>query len=67
MHCSNLGAEALAGAIKDYEEKKYGKPESSEKKAQNTKPKSYITCENCDAQNPVTASFCMGCGEKLKS
>jgi nitrogen fixation NifU-like protein len=25
MHCSNLGAEALAKAIENYEEKKYGK------------------------------------------
>ena len=25
MHCSNLGAQALADAIKDYEEKKYDK------------------------------------------
>ena len=24
MHCSNLGAKALAEAIKDYEKKKYG-------------------------------------------
>ena len=28
MHCSNLGAKALAEAIEDYEVKKYGKPES---------------------------------------
>ena len=27
MHCSNLGAEALTEAIKDYERKKSGKPE----------------------------------------
>ena len=28
MHCSNLGAKALAEAIANYEEKKYGKIES---------------------------------------
>ena len=66
MHCSNLGAEALAEAIRDYEERKYGKPEASAKKIKGKKTKQHITCDHCDEQNPVTASFCMGCGEKLK-
>ena len=53
MHCSNLGAKALAEAITDYEQKK------------GERPKRHITCGHCDARNPITASFCMGCGEKL--
>ena len=65
MHCSNLGAKALAEAIKDYEGKKYGKPKSATKQERRKKPKRHITCSHCDAQNPITANFCMSCGEKL--
>ena len=67
MHCSNLGAKALAEAIEDYEEKKYGIPKSTTKQKKRKKPKRHITCGHCDARNPITASFCMSCGEKLNS
>jgi len=66
MHCSNLGAQALSEAIKDYEEKKYGKAESTTKATKRGKSKKYIICSQCNAQNPVTARFCMSCGEELK-
>jgi len=65
MHCSNLGAKALAEAIADYEEKKYGKPKSATKQTKRKRPKRHITCGHCDARNPITANFCMSCGEKL--
>jgi nitrogen fixation NifU-like protein len=65
MHCSNLGAKALAEAITDYEHKKDGKPKSPAKEAKKKRPKRHVTCDHCDARNPVTAKFCMSCGEKL--
>jgi nitrogen fixation NifU-like protein len=65
MHCSNLGAKALAEAIEDYEGKKYGKQKSATKKKKGKKPKRHITCGHCDTKNPITANFCMSCGEKF--
>jgi nitrogen fixation NifU-like protein len=66
MHCSNLGAKALAEAIEDYEGKKYGKQKPTTKKKKKKKPKRRITCGHCDTKNPITANFCMSCGEKLE-
>jgi nitrogen fixation NifU-like protein len=65
MHCSNLGAKALAEAIQDYEGKKYGKPRHATKQKKGEKLKTRITCGHCDTKNPITANFCMSCGEKL--
>jgi nitrogen fixation NifU-like protein len=65
MHCSNLGAKALSEAIADYEEKKYGMPLSERNQAKGKKPKRYIKCSHCEAQNPITANFCMSCGERI--
>jgi len=65
MHCSNLGAEALTEAIKDYESKKYGKPKSVTKSTEENEPETDIACSHCNTENPVTAKFCMSCGEKL--
>jgi len=67
MHCSNLGAQALNEAIKDYEEKKQGKVTSATRAAKKEEPKTHTECGKCNAQNPVTARFCMNCGEKLGS
>ena len=64
MHCSNLGAKALAEAIKNYEEKKSGRPVATEPK-KGKRPKRHIICDHCDAKNPLTANFCMSCGAKL--
>lgn len=66
MHCSNLGAQALSEAIKDYEERKNGKQKSATKTTKRGKSKKHITCSQCNAQNPVTAKFCMACGERVK-
>ncbi|GMQ79743.1 MAG: Fe-S cluster assembly scaffold protein NifU [Thermodesulfobacteriota bacterium] len=65
MHCSNLGAEALAEAIKDYEEKKYGKPKPDKIPSKQKQPKMHVQCGRCGVQNPTTANFCMNCGEKV--
>ena len=67
MHCSNLGAQALNEVIKDYEEKKYGKAKTATKVSKGEKSKKHITCDQCSAQNLLTARFCMNCGEKLGS
>jgi len=67
MHCSNLGAEALTEAIKDYEGKKSGKPKSAVKVAKREKSKEYNKCGQCNTQNPVTAKFCMNCGDEFKN
>ena len=66
VHCSNLGAQALNEAIRSYEEKKNGKPKSVTMATKREKSKKHITCGQCNAQNPVTAKFCMNCGGKLK-
>ena len=66
MHCSNLGAQALSEAIKDYEEKKNGKQKSATKTTKREKSKKHITCSQCNTQIPVAAKFCMACGEKVK-
>jgi nitrogen fixation NifU-like protein len=66
MHCSNLGAQALSEAIKDYEEKKNGKQKSATKTTKREKSKKHITCSQCNTQNPVAAKFCMACGERVK-
>ena len=65
MHCSNLGAKALAEAIRDFEQKKSGKLISDSQPPKKKKAKRYIKCENCETQNPVTANFCMNCGKKI--
>lgn len=65
MHCSNLGAKALAEAIKDYEQKKTGKLISEASPVEKKKVKRHRTCGNCGAQNPITANFCMNCGGNI--
>jgi nitrogen fixation protein NifU and related proteins len=66
MHCSNLGAQALALAIADYEEKITGVPKSQEENRLEGKSGSERVCPHCQAMNPATANFCMGCGEKFE-
>ena len=71
MHCSNLGAEALTEAIDDYEAKKLGIPRPAAIKASSEAPgeesHESIICSRCSDENPITAKFCMGCGEALES
>ncbi|NQU15515.1 MAG: Fe-S cluster assembly scaffold protein NifU [Desulfobacteraceae bacterium] len=72
MHCSNLGAQALAEAIKDYERSKLGKPAASEADVSQEGDEAQqeeedIACQKCEAINPINAEFCMSCGKKLRS
>lgn len=66
MHCSNLGAEALNKAIEDYEERKQGKPRSRPKKVTEEKTENNSKCCKCATENPLSAKFCMNCGERLE-
>jgi nitrogen fixation protein NifU and related proteins len=66
MHCSNLGAEALNRAMDDYEEKKFGKPKSPMKEATEEKTEGNDACSHCGTENPLSARFCMHCGEGLE-
>ena len=72
MHCSNLGADALQLAIKDYEAKKSGKT----KPEQRRKPETHIPmhkkegqsqcyCPYCDAELSEKTTFCKSCQSDL--
>ncbi len=65
MHCSNLGAKALNEAIKDYEVKVLGK--KVEETGAKRRVKRQVECTHCGVPNPITAKFCMNCGEKMDS
>ena len=68
MHCSNLGTtavKALAEAIDDYERKRSGEPPPAPKPKKKKRAKRQVTCSHCQERNPITAKFCMSCGEKL--
>ena len=63
LHCSNLGADALQMAIKDYEDRKAGKPKATsdgeEKPDHGHSEKCY--CPYCDTEIPEGNTFCQGC------
>ncbi len=63
LHCSNLGAEALSLAIKNYEDRKAGKVKDSDSPKEHAEES--VACSCCDAVNPSEAKFCMQCGGKL--
>nr|HID57825.1 zinc-ribbon domain-containing protein [Desulfobacterales bacterium] len=45
--------------------KKHGKPRSATNETRRKGPKRHTTCSHCDTANPITAKFCMNCGEML--
>jgi nitrogen fixation NifU-like protein len=63
LHCSNLGADALHMAIKDYEDRKSGKPKAETKRAEKhehgEEDKCY--CPFCDVEIPEGDTVCKGC------
>ncbi|MDZ7700458.1 MAG: Fe-S cluster assembly scaffold protein NifU [Deltaproteobacteria bacterium] len=69
LHCSNLGADALHMAIKNYEERRDGKlkaePKRKEKHEHTHGEKCY--CPYCDAEVPEGESFCTACRTDLEA
>ena len=69
LHCSNLGADALHAAIRDYY-KKTGQPlregSSDEKGAPGRKKdKDSCRCPYCKVETPTDSPICKGCGSRL--
>lgn len=68
LHCSNLGADALHMAIKDYEDRKAGKTQKElkrkEKHEHTHDEKCY--CPYCDAEVDEETSFCKACQTDLE-
>ena len=68
LHCSNLGADALHMAIKDYEDRKAGKPREEPKRKEihehSHGEKCY--CPYCDAEVDEEADFCKACQTEIE-
>jgi nitrogen fixation NifU-like protein len=67
LHCSNLGADALQLAIKDYEDRKAGvtraEPIRKDEHEHTHGGKCY--CPYCDIELDMEASFCDACQSNL--
>jgi nitrogen fixation NifU-like protein len=63
LHCSNLGADALQAAIKDYEDRKAGKPkaELKRKEAHEHDEEEKCYCPYCDTEVPEGETVCQSC------
>jgi nitrogen fixation NifU-like protein len=67
LHCSNLGADALQLAIKDYEDRKAGKvraPSRKEDKHEHTEGES-CKCPYCNGDVNTGLEFCSHCGREI--
>lgn len=67
LHCSNLGADALQLAIKNYEDRKAGKfveKATDEDKHEHTHGDS-CQCPYCDAELGERMDFCATCGQDI--
>ncbi len=70
LHCSNLGADALHAAIRDYCEKNGssapGEPSrEARKQKKRAKGGSTCTCTYCNVENTADSPICKGCGSSL--
>ena len=69
LHCSNLGADALQLAIKDYEDRKAGKvrakPDGEEKHEHDHGDR--CKCPYCDSRLSADADFCSNCGQEVEN
>ena len=68
LHCSNLGADALQLAIKDYEDRKSGKkkPEPIRVDKHEHADGQQCYCPYCDIELDDCASFCEACQSSLE-
>ena len=68
LHCSNLGADALHVAIKDYEDKKAGKkqPELKRKEQHEHAHGDSCHCPYCDSEIAEDATFCKKCHSEIE-
>jgi len=69
LHCSNLGADALQMAIKDYEDRKAGKvkeEEVSEGVHCYADHEEEIKCPYCDSELGADVKSCAMCGHKVE-
>ena len=68
LHCSNLGADALQLAIKDYEDKRAGvtraEPKRRDEHEHTHGDKCY--CPYCDIELDMEATFCDACQSSLE-
>jgi nitrogen fixation NifU-like protein len=68
LHCSNLGADALHAAIRDYYARN-GKPPAEAgfegKRASGRKKKDSCRCPYCDVETPNDSPICSSCGSRL--
>ncbi|MCU0597985.1 MAG: Fe-S cluster assembly scaffold protein NifU [Desulfobacterales bacterium] len=68
LHCSNLGADALHMAIKNYEDRKAGvvRPEPGRKEINKHKDGEACYCPYCDVELGEGAKFCEACQRSLE-
>ncbi len=68
LHCSNLGADALQVAIKNYEAKKTGRkqPELKRKEEHEHTHGDKCHCPYCDVEIPEETKFCQACQSTIK-
>ena len=70
LHCSNLGADALHMAVKDYEDRKAGKTKTEPKRKNEHLPShggETCYCPYCDAEIPEHEKTCEFCHADLES
>ena len=68
LHCSNLGADALQLAIKNYEDRKAGiiRPEPVRQEAHEHNHGDSCYCPYCDVEIDENAKFCEACQSDLE-
>ena len=67
LHCSNLGADALQLAIKDYEDRKAGivRPQSREEDKHEHTHEEGFKCPYCNGEVDTGLEFCSHCGKEV--
>ena len=68
LHCSNLGADALKAAIKDFEDRQSGKAraESETKDVHEHNHEDGCYCPYCDAELTEERDFCQACKSTIE-